>query len=284
MFSPDKNIIETNISGAGVIQSGIYGTECPALLDRGIFGVGCARIAGPYHIVRLNPDFEHITYCFEGKGDGLIDGEWVPFGQGDIVFAPRLASHGSRYNPKAKRPWGLAWIIFDRNRNPKPRLHLQEATIVRGGYASPLPMIEGLEQEVVFGRDAVTIGLWIELIVQWVARLLARKPEDERLRRLWQEVQRNLASSWSLADMASEAGLSEGHLRRLCREQLGTSPRSQLARLRIRKTSVLLSTTDRTLEAIAEEVGYSDPFALSTAFRRLTGCSPREFRRSLSGP
>jgi AraC-like DNA-binding protein len=40
----------------------------------------------------------------------------------------------------------------------------------------------------------------------------------------------------------------------------------------------LLREPDATLEAVARQVGYSTPFALSTAFKRVRGISPREHR------
>ena len=40
----------------------------------------------------------------------------------------------------------------------------------------------------------------------------------------------------------------------------------------------LLRDPDTTLAAVARRVGYSSPFALSTAFKRARGVSPREHR------
>ena len=40
----------------------------------------------------------------------------------------------------------------------------------------------------------------------------------------------------------------------------------------------LLSEPGATLAAVAHEVGYGTPFALSTAFKRVRGISPREHR------
>ncbi|MCP3996237.1 MAG: helix-turn-helix transcriptional regulator, partial [bacterium] len=35
--------------------------------------------------------------------------------------------------------------------------------------------------------------------------------------------------------------------------------------------------------AVANQVGYGSPFALSTAFKRLQGVSPAEYRRRAAG-
>ena len=42
----------------------------------------------------------------------------------------------------------------------------------------------------------------------------------------------------------------------------------------------LLCEPDATVGSVAQKVGYSSPFALSTAFKRVRGVSPQEYRVS----
>jgi AraC-like DNA-binding protein len=42
----------------------------------------------------------------------------------------------------------------------------------------------------------------------------------------------------------------------------------------------LLREPDSGLAAVARKVGYATPYALSTAFKRAHGVSPREYRRA----
>jgi AraC-like DNA-binding protein len=48
--------------------------------------------------------------------------------------------------------------------------------------------------------------------------------------------------------------------------------------LRMQRAAELLFSTDEKVARIAEQVGYSDPFAFSVAFKKWTGCPPSEFR------
>lgn len=41
----------------------------------------------------------------------------------------------------------------------------------------------------------------------------------------------------------------------------------------------LLAESDATVDSVAHRVGYGDGFALSSAFKRVRGVSPREHRR-----
>ena len=52
---------------------------------------------------------------------------------------------------------------------------------------------------------------------------------------------------------------------------------------RVALAADLLREPDVTVAAVARQVGYGSPFALSTAFKRVQGVSPREFRARYAG-
>jgi AraC-like DNA-binding protein len=58
---------------------------------------------------------------------------------------------------------------------------------------------------------------------------------------------------------------------------------SFLAGWRLTLAADLLRDPEATLGAVARQVGYSSPFALSTAFKRVRGVSPREHRAAVAG-
>ena len=53
--------------------------------------------------------------------------------------------------------------------------------------------------------------------------------------------------------------------------------------LRMRQAGALLSSEAYTVEAVAQQVGYDNPFSFSTAFKRETGLSPSQYRRRALG-
>ena len=88
----------------------------------------------------------------------------------------------------------------------------------------------------------------------------------------------NLAHPWTLAQLADSAAMSAEHLRRLCRRQTGRGPMHQVTFLRMRRAATLLESTRHKVRAIARTVGYDNPFAFSTAFKRHLGASPAAYR------
>ncbi|MEH0934760.1 AraC family transcriptional regulator [Micromonospora psammae] len=92
------------------------------------------------------------------------------------------------------------------------------------------------------------------------------------------------ARSWTVASLAAEVGVSRAALARRFTELVGEPPMAFLTGWRLSIAADLLREPDVTLGAVARRVGYGSPFALSTAFRRVRGVSPREHRaRVLAG-
>jgi transcriptional regulator GlxA family with amidase domain len=84
---------------------------------------------------------------------------------------------------------------------------------------------------------------------------------------------------WTVGRLAKIAGLSRAAFARRFAAEVGAPPLRHLAALRMRRAAELLATTDASLADIAASVGYANEFALSRAFRRLTGAPPGAYRR-----
>jgi len=83
-----------------------------------------------------------------------------------------------------------------------------------------------------------------------------------------------------LDKVASVACLSPYHFHRLFREVFGETPNQYLQQRRLTNARELLRSTERTVTEICLEVGFESMTSFSALFRRVYGCSPREFRSS----
>jgi AraC-like DNA-binding protein len=63
---------------------------------------------------------------------------------------------------------------------------------------------------------------------------------------------------------------------------VGEPPMSYLTGWRLTLAADLLREPEATIGAVARQVGYGSPFALSTAFKRVRGISPQEHRTGAS--
>jgi AraC-like DNA-binding protein len=92
----------------------------------------------------------------------------------------------------------------------------------------------------------------------------------------------NLAS---LADLSKKIGESKHHVSQVINEKLGKNFFELLASYRIEKAKSIL-TEDKsgrlTIEEVSEMVGYNSKTAFNNSFRKLTGKTPSEFRKSVN--
>lgn len=86
------------------------------------------------------------------------------------------------------------------------------------------------------------------------------------------------ARTWTLDGLARQVGTSRATLGRRFTATVGEPPMAYLANWRVTMAADLLRNTDRTIDAIAHQVGYANGFALSVAFHRLRGTRPSEHR------
>ena len=84
----------------------------------------------------------------------------------------------------------------------------------------------------------------------------------------------------TLEDMAQHVGLSSNYIRRIFREQCGYSPMDYLVNYRVGTAKELLKNTSSTAREIAEMVGYSNTKYFYSLFKKQTGYTTYEYRKS----
>lgn len=89
----------------------------------------------------------------------------------------------------------------------------------------------------------------------------------------------NYGSSNPVAGMTSVSGLAPRTFKRRFETAAGYSPLEYVQSLRIEEAKQMLEASDVGIDAIAEEVGYSEPAAFRRLFKRATGISPHQYRQ-----
>ena len=88
--------------------------------------------------------------------------------------------------------------------------------------------------------------------------------------------------------LAAATGVSRAALARRFNELVGEPPMTFLTGWRLALAADLLREPGATVGSVADQVGYGSPFALSTAFKRVRGISPQQYRAAgglwASGP
>ncbi|NOV03633.1 response regulator transcription factor [Paenibacillus planticolens] len=85
---------------------------------------------------------------------------------------------------------------------------------------------------------------------------------------------------FSLQDAADHVNLSPGHLSKVFSQEIGQTFIEYLTQTRIRKAMELLQTTQSKSYEIAFLVGYNDAHYFSNLFKRVTGMTTKQFRKT----
>jgi predicted TIM-barrel enzyme/AraC-like DNA-binding protein len=95
-------------------------------------------------------------------------------------------------------------------------------------------------------------------------------------------VAQNYNNEIVFSDLAQVAHVSRSYLSSLFKKEVGCSFQSYLVNFRINKAVTLLQAPQLQLSEVAAMVGYSDYAQFSAMFKKLKGCSPRQYRANLT--
>ncbi len=88
------------------------------------------------------------------------------------------------------------------------------------------------------------------------------------------------ARRWTLQELAERVGMSRSTFALRFKEKVGVSPMEYLAHWRMMLAGDKLANSSDPISVIALSLSYESESAFSTAFRRVMGCSPRQYSRS----
>ncbi|EPR13137.1 response regulator [Ruminiclostridium papyrosolvens] len=95
-------------------------------------------------------------------------------------------------------------------------------------------------------------------------------------------VDRNYSENITLTSISKDFGISSGYLSVLFNDHIGQNFIDYLTNLRIQSAKNLLKSTDLKIYEIADRVGYRDAYYFSTAFKKIVGINPTDYREKLN--
>lgn len=102
---------------------------------------------------------------------------------------------------------------------------------------------------------------------------------DPVLRQVLDAVRAQPSGEHSLATMAARASVSQRHLTRLFRREIGATPARYVEQIRVQAAQELLETGDAGVTAIARTCGFGSAQTMRRAFQRVAGVTPAAYRR-----
>jgi AraC family transcriptional regulator len=151
---------------------------------------------------------------------------------------------------------------------------------------SAVDMLEGNATLDVLFRQQITDLLATRLLVAHAGPPVVTGPAvgglpPMVLRRAIERLRSDSDADVSLAALAADAGLSRFHFCRAFKGSTGLSPHAWLRQYQLEQAMNMLRDPSASIASVAAELGYSSQTAFAAAFRKLTGETPSDWRRSI---
>lgn len=104
-------------------------------------------------------------------------------------------------------------------------------------------------------------------------------PKNQEMEHAAQNMAEQLEAGVDTTELAQTAGMSLSTFRQRFSTYFGITPHRYLTMLRIDRSASLLDYTEQSIDAIAQETGFSDRYHLTKVFARIRGTTPAAYRK-----
>ena len=271
----------------------------------------------PFHIGRMprrtgrNTDFHtheftELTVILSGKAIHKLGDLSYPVSAGDVFVVSGSTAHGFfnpvdlelmdvMFMPRLLAPFAGALRRLPGCKAIFPRRALSSRTagsvfrlrLSHEDLAEMRDMLADMKREYNAKRPGFETVLLCDLVklVAYLGRRCLSIPAgptqpSNRLQYVAEYLDRSYTNDLSLPELASLAGMSVRSFTQKFRQETGTTPMRYVAELRLARAKHLLRHGSASITDAALAAGFRDSNYFSRQFRKSTGLSPREFRRS----
>jgi len=201
-----------------------------------------------------------IASCNGGGDCLLVGGNFVLTGKpADILLAelPPIV-HIRKESDKTAMRWSLE-RLREELRDPQPGgvLVAQQLAYMMLVQALRLHLAEGLKGG-----------------IGWLFAL-----SDKQISAAISSMHDEPAHDWTVEELGQRAGMSRSTFALRFKETVGVSPMEYLTRWRMLLAGDRMANTSDSISQIAQSLGYESASAFTKAFKKIMGCSPREYNR-----
>ena len=219
-----------------------------------------------------------LHYVLEGKG--YYNGSVVNAGQGFLIKPGML----QEYYPDINDPWHFFWIAFkgEYAENLIPYLNADSKTLIyKFSFIKKFLLLE--EKISLRSEETASQFELMEIFMNFFKYHIrdnetSVKVTDSYVNFAKNYIETNFGRKITIDEISGKLGISNTYLYKLFCSKQGRSPKQYLTEYRIHQAKTLLESTQMSVTAIAQAVGFDDPLNFSKFFSKYEGCSPSRYR------
>ncbi len=240
---------------------------------------------------RNRPDgrFDYlIIYLYSGKANFLVDGIMQEAKPGDIIlYRPHKEQFYEFFGESQTQNY---WIHFTGNSVEK---------IISENFEDNVFFNIGVHQKMASTFDTIRdelllkarnfediVSLQFNLLMKLISRYKSATNDEGAKQSIFNDLILTLNDTyheaWNVDRMAELCNMSKSRFLHLFKEHKGVSAMQFLIKLRLDKAKELMINSSFSIQDVAELVGYNDPLYFSRLFKKVNGCSPRDYIKSAS--
>lgn len=250
-------------------------------------------------------NFNELVIVFEGEGTHYTTNEKYHISQGDIFLIKPGTKHGYNNTKNLKiinllyLPQQLNLSFYDLSNSPgyhalfevepamrqqhgfKGRLHLSSGKLE---YIKKL--IHSIDKELNSAKPEalfMAVSYFMQIIGilsrSYTKTEIPEQMEILSLSEVITHIESNYQHKITIADLTKKAFMSEITLYRMFKKAFNMSPVNYIISVRISAAREMLNNSNLSISEIAWKTGFPDSNYFSRAFKKLTGLSPRLYRK-----
>ncbi len=251
--------------------------------------ISCRYTLGSISTIENNWNWANVTipdnkiYVIE-KGEIIVEGGGESFiaREGDLVLIPSLVTHSARLTDS--RFVKKSWIHFAMKQGVSEYFLGYDRPIKIS--LSDLPQtLEIINSVIRYGdlsepyRSLKTSSAIFELVALFFDKFQPKRTiELDNIDKAIEFINDNFTEQFSLDFLAEKFNCSGNHFIKKFKEKTGYTPIKYLSIKKIEEAKRLLESTELSINAVMEKVGYEDSSYFSKLFKKLVGYSPKNYR------
>lgn len=220
-----------------------------------------------------------------GQGSVKVGTQTSIARQGDVFILPAGCYHEVVSAPKNEEQWSYIWLNINGNWILKMLEAYQLLThiVVQNSGLEPL-FREAIENAQHKSAHELQTELQVNLmrIIVCLSETLRKQGDTltSTVHSIKQFLDNSVLSPFDGAQLSSQIGVSNRHMNRLFKREVGTTIYNYVIAKKIESAKRMLLDTQMTISEIGYKLGYVDPHYFSNLFHSKTSVRPSDFRRT----